>query len=90
MNYTNEQIGRALQDELERGYDILRITRWAFSTFYNKIGEFTFDQKNILLTISIMEVDPQFEFSEDELSLIAEMLINNIDDPIKKINEMNK
>ena len=35
-----------------------------------------------------MEDDPQFEYTEPELNLLAEKMINNEDDPIKQINDM--
>ena len=35
-----------------------------------------------------MEDSPQFEYSETELKLLAEKLINNEENPIKQINEM--
>ena len=35
-----------------------------------------------------MEDDPQFEYSKQELMLLAEMLINEEKDLIKKINDI--
>ena len=35
-----------------------------------------------------MEHGPEFEYTEQELVLLAEMLINNEKDPIKQINDM--
>ena len=43
---------------------------------------------NILSAISVMEAGPEFEYTEQELKLLAEMLIDNQEDPLKKINDL--
>ena len=88
MNYTNKQIGKELQEELKKGYNIVRISRWAFNIFYNHTRELNFTQRNILEELFRMEDDLQFEYTEQELKLLAEMLINEEKDPIKQINDM--
>jgi hypothetical protein len=35
-----------------------------------------------------MEAGPEFEYTEQELKLLAEMLIDNQEDPLKKINDL--
>jgi hypothetical protein len=35
-----------------------------------------------------MDAGPEFEYTEQELNLLAELLINEVEDPIKQINEM--
>ncbi len=44
--------------------------------------------QEILGCLFSMEDDPQFEYTEQELRLLAEMLMNEENDPIKKINDM--
>lgn len=88
MSYTNEEIGKQLNKELKKGYDIVRISRWAFNIFYNHTRELSSSQRNIFEELLRMEDDPQFEYTEQELRLLAEKLINNEEDPIKQINDM--
>ena len=88
MNYTSKQLGKELQQELKKGYDIVRISRWAFHIFYSHTGDLNPILSNILEELFRMEDDPQFEYTEQELKLLAEKLINNEEDPIKQINEM--
>jgi hypothetical protein len=88
MSYTCKQLGKELQEELKKGYNIVRISRWAFNIFYNHTRELNFTQRNVLEELFRMEDDPQFEYTEQELRLLAELLINEEEDPIKKIDDM--
>lgn len=88
MIYSNKQLGEELQKELDKGYDIVRISRWAFRIFHNNIRDLNPSQRNVITALFAMEDDPQFEYPFDVLMLLAKMLINDEKDPIKKINEM--
>jgi hypothetical protein len=88
MNYTNKKIGYELKALLEKGYDIVKISRWAFSVFYDHTRELDPNQYDILQELFRMEDDPQFEYTEKELKMLAEMLIKNEKDPLKHINNM--
>ena len=52
MMYTNAQLGKELQEELNKGYNIVRVSRWAFSLFHNKLGELNDTQRDIRRIIS--------------------------------------
>ncbi|CUI18076.1 hypothetical protein PNK_p0022 (plasmid) [Candidatus Protochlamydia naegleriophila] len=80
-------LGEALKAELKKGYDIVKLSRWAFSVYSNNIRALTPCTNNILQYLFSMEDDPQFEYTEDELYEISEMLINGEKDPIKKIHD---
>jgi hypothetical protein len=86
MNYSKKEIGVMLKNELNKGYDIKRISNWAEDIFFN-IPEGSIEHDNILRHLLLMDAGPEFEYSEEELKLLAEMLINEEEDPIKKINE---
>jgi hypothetical protein len=82
--FNKNQIGLLLKKELEKGYDIVRISRWASSLYFNNIREFPDDLQILLEYLFRMEDDPQFEFSEDELQFLADKLIKGEDYPLKK------
>lgn len=90
MNYTNEQLGNQLNEELKKGYDVIRISRWALRIYFSSVRELTVTQKDVIMGLFTMEDDPQFEYSEEQLKLLATMLINNEKDPIKYINNLKQ
>jgi hypothetical protein len=69
-----QSIGKGLKKELLKGYDIVRISRWAFQIFSN---ERSLDSatRDILEKLFSMEDDPQFELSQEELTQLADKLI---------------
>lgn len=89
MKFSKKQIGEYLQKELENGYSIERISNWAYDLLYFTAREKQIlEISNVLRDLSVMEAGPEFEYSEKELRLLAEKLINNEEDPIKQINGM--
>ena len=87
MNYNNKKLGEELKIQLEDGYDIVKISRWAYKIFFNS-RFLDSSTEEILEYLFRMEDDPQFEYTEQELKLLAELLINEVEDPIKQINDM--
>ena len=88
MKYSKQEIGRALREELNKGYDIERISNWADELFISMRDKRSPELDDILRHIFIMDAGPEFEYTEQELRLLSEKLINNEENPIKKINEM--
>lgn len=89
MNYSKKEIGECLKKELDNGYDITRISNWAYDLLYIKVTNQPLPEiSSILRDISMMNAGPEFEYTEKELRLLIEMLINEEKDPIKKINDM--
>ena len=87
MNYSKRKIGEELKKELNKGYSIERISTWACDLFVAIRGEHSFELDDILRHISIMGAGPEFEYTEQELNLLAELLIKEEKDPIKQVNE---
>lgn len=72
MNKQN--IGKGLKAELLKGYDIVRISRWAFQIFSNE-KSLDSAERDILEKLFSMGDDPQFELSQEELTQLADTLI---------------
>ena len=83
-----KELGEQLKVLLKKEIDIVILSRWAFSIYSNNCRNLDPSMEEILEYLFSMEDDPQFELTEQELSLLAEMLINNEADPIKKIYAM--
>lgn len=85
MNYSKKEIGLALKYELSKGYNIEKISQWSYKIYLTNIRSLDHSTEEILEYLFRMADDPQFEFTEQELGTLAEMLINEEDNPIKKI-----
>ncbi len=88
MKYSKNEIGITLIKELNKGYNIEEISNWAYDLFINMRDESNAELNNILERIYIMDAGPEFIYTERELRLLADMLINEEKDPIKKIDEL--
>ena len=79
-------IGKSLQMQLDVGYDIERISQWAFAWYSDNIRELNASEKNLLRFLFTMEAGPEFEYSEKDLHKLADYLIEGVPDAIGKIN----
>lgn len=77
MFISNREIGDELKKQLKLGFDVVKISRWAYDLIYSNRDRLDSDTKEILKDISIMEDDPQFEYTKKELDVVANVLINN-------------
>jgi hypothetical protein len=73
--YTRQQFGYELQEKLEQKEDVALIGRWAFAIYRMHGFNIDSDFKQFLKDLSLMEHDPQFEKSYEELEQIANRLI---------------
>ena len=87
MSYTNQKLGIELNHELAKGYDIVRISKWALGIFHNNIRELNKVQRNVIEELLRMVDDSQFEYTNCELRFISKCLICSENDPI---NELKK
>jgi len=94
MSYPKKKLGIELKNEISKGYDIVRISRWAHGIFLNNIRDLTPDVREILQLLFRMEDDPCFEFSKKELEMLAKGLIEGSKDPLlfyrKALKEMRR
>lgn len=68
-------LGIGLRSELTKGYDISRISRWAFKVFFEDPRTLDPTLQETLEMLFSMDGDPQFELTEKELSDLADKLI---------------
>ncbi len=74
MTLTAKELSSVLQAELDKGYDVVRVSRVAFQLYQDQGVGLTPDIDEKLLQLMAMEEGPEFEFSEDELRALAEEL----------------
>lgn len=75
MSYKKLDFGKGLLDELEKGYDPVRIAKWAYTIkLDNEIDAGLYDD---LMTVATMEAGPEFHLTENELRRLAARLIES-------------
>ncbi len=74
MSYTADDFRRDLEQELSKGFDIVRIARMALSVYQKNCREISPELSKKMLQIIAMEEGPEFEFSEVELRAFARSL----------------
>lgn len=86
--YSNHDFGRELKIILSKSSDIIKIARWAEHVYTIYCREFSQELDDVVMALSTMEHGPEFEYTENELRLLAELLINDATDPLKKIRDL--
>lgn len=75
MNYQAEHFGRELLCELDRGYDIVRISRWAMATYMKHSAYTDPSLDSEIMKVIAMEEGPEFEMTEQQLREFAQRLM---------------
>ncbi len=76
---TKHKIGKDLKYILDKQWDIVQISRWSENIYTNHCRELSPEIDDIIMALSCMEHGPEFEYTEEELRLFAEKLINDED-----------
>ena len=88
MKYSKVEIGKKLSQELEKEFGITKISNWACDLLGDARNENSLELDEILRHLSLMEAGPEFAYSEQELKILAEILINNDDNPLEKLRQI--
>ena len=75
MIYQANDFGRELLGELNRGYDVVRISRWAMATYMKYSGSTDPSLDGDIMKIVAMEEGPEFEMTEEQLRAFAQRLM---------------
>lgn len=86
MIFTKRDLGEKLNEMISSGKNASQIGKWAHNIFFISCRELNAEIKEIIEKLLMMEEGPEFEYTKEELHLLAEILINNERDPIKKLN----
>ena len=88
MVFSKRDFGEELKAMISSGKNARQIGKWAHSIFFNYCRELNPELREIIETLLMMEEGPEFEYTEQELRLLAELLVNNEKDPFKKIDDL--
>jgi len=75
MIYQANDFGRELLCELNRGYDIVRMSRWAMATYMKHSGCTDPSLDSEIMKVIAMEEGPEFEMTEEQLREFAQRLM---------------
>jgi hypothetical protein len=76
MKYSKQQFVRELKDQIDTGYNPVRIAQWAHNEIYLKHSRYLEQGlQELLMQLIAMEEGPEFEISESELRKLADDLI---------------
>jgi hypothetical protein len=78
-SYSKREFGQALLSEMAKGFDVVRLSRWAFAVRLEHEREFEEGLDDIVMSIVAMEEGPEFEYSEVELRDLAQGLCSAAD-----------
>jgi hypothetical protein len=89
MKYSKKQFGSELKKKLnEEVFDVVKISQWSNKKLIDHTRDIDDELYELLFELSTMDDDPQFEYSEDELLFLANNLIKNDPDALKKTNDL--
>ena len=71
MTYSAHDFRRDLDRELDAGYDVVRIARFAFDIYQTRGRELSPKLDEKVVQVVAMEEGPEFEMTEDELRQFA-------------------
>lgn len=74
MSYTKREFGARLEEQLNFGYNIVKIARWTHQEFLEHCREIDVDLEAKMMRIVAMEEGVEFELTEQEIRTLAEEL----------------
>ncbi|MEM8777870.1 MAG: hypothetical protein AAGF26_03165 [Cyanobacteria bacterium P01_G01_bin.49] len=74
MTYTKKQFAQELKQQLERGYDVMGLSQWAYLLIIDRYREIDLELDKIIQKIAVMGEGSEFEFSEAELLTLVNQL----------------
>ncbi len=89
MSYSKQEFGQRLKDQILSGYDIVKLARWAHSLFLENSSQMEPELQETIMQLVAMEEGPEFEFSEAELTELAEELVSGEKAANSERNEQN-
>ncbi len=75
MSYLKKEFGLRLKEQLNAGYDVVRVARWAHQEFLDHSGELEPGLQPEMMKVIAMEEGPEFEMSEQEIQMLANELL---------------
>jgi len=88
--YTRQQLGRELKQILKKSCDPIMVAKWAERLHLNSPEDLSPELDDLLYAISMMSADENFEYTEEQLNLLADKLMNNEENALQQVNKIYK
>ena len=88
--YTKKRFGQELEMALNQKYDVVELSRWAESVHSHHCRELEDDLYDIVEIVAMMELSPEFEYTEQELRTLARLLQNDETNLMEKLSSQRK
>lgn len=75
MSYRKADFGKALLNELDRGYDVKRLAKWAYEVHLDHADDLEDGLNSEMMTVVAMSEGPEFQLKENELRRLAARLL---------------
>ncbi len=75
MKYTKKAFAEDLLREIDKGFDVVRLARWAMRLYSDRVRDLDAGVKDAMMDVVVMEEGPEFEMTEQELREFAERLM---------------
>lgn len=83
--YTKQQLIKELQELLLDLYDPIRVVNWAYYINSNHRLGMEIELSNMVATLANMSLEPKPEYSQEELLIVVDKLVNNDEDPFQQL-----
>lgn len=77
MTYKKSEFGKALIEELKRGFNVDKIAHWAFVQRANHIADLETGLDDAMMSVIVMGEGPEFHMTEKELRRLAAELLES-------------
>ena len=74
-NLDKQFLGKELRTQLEKGCDVVKLSRWAYKVYSENIRNLDDTSEEVLESLFVMEEGPEFELTKDRLLSMADRLI---------------
>jgi len=88
--YTRRQIGKELKRILKEPYDPIIVANWAEDLYLHSPVDTSPELNHVLYALEMMQADESFEYTEEQLNILADKLMNNEENALKQVHKMFK
>jgi hypothetical protein len=71
-----QELGRIVELKLLDPYDVVSFSRWAYQMYLDNLSDLSGELQDVLLDLSRMEDGVEFEYSREEVRIMARRMLS--------------
>jgi hypothetical protein len=79
MTYTKRDFGTDLRIEMQKGFDVDRLSQWAYVTYLDHASELECGLYDKIMDVVVMQEGDEFHLTEEQLRALADSLLDEPD-----------